>query len=117
MYEELYTARIKWYNIGLKLRLELSDLDNIEDQHASKGSDRCLQKMIIMWLKKRSLNPSWNTLVDALNAKTVGEEALADSIKEKYVKPAAPEESICVAQDSDDKSKGNWDNTLTVRLL
>ena len=84
VYDILYGARRKWRNIGMKLGLELSDLDNIESQYGSRGNDRCLENVVSTFLNRPSLNPTWQLVIDALKSKMVDEEALAVSIEGTY---------------------------------
>ncbi len=63
----------------MRLRLEQHQLGSIKKD---KDED-CLGEMIVKWLKKRSLKPSWQSLLDALNHHTVDEEGLAADIEKK----------------------------------
>ncbi len=59
--------------------MSLEDLDDIEGKH---GSDyhRCLEQMVRGWLKRTSLQPTWQSLSSALKDDMVQEEALAEKI-------------------------------------
>ena len=108
----MFDARGKWRQIGRQLGLKRPDLTDIETRYKAEGNERCLEEMIVLWLKRPSLHPSWQTLVDALAAKTVDEETLSLSVKEKYVKLAPPEEStdqgaVAGGDDRVTASKGN----------
>ena len=80
VYTAVYPARRKWREIGLKLKLHVSDLDDIE--HEFRFNIRRLQEVVRIWLAK---HPGWEALVSALKAKEVGEEGLAPNIEMKYV--------------------------------
>ena len=47
---ELLDVSKKWYDIGLELRLQPGDLENIECQNQDVRI--CLRKMLLHWLKK-----------------------------------------------------------------
>ena len=80
VYTALYPARGKWRTIGIKLGLDLAELDDIEE---SNDNDRRIQQVIRKWLEKRSLNPSWESLIAVLKTREVGREDLAEEIKNK----------------------------------
>ena len=72
----------KWYNLGLQLGIEDTELDVIEE-NSPKDIDTCKRKMFKAWLKITP-NPSYQQLVEAL--KTVGEISEADHLCKKYGK-------------------------------
>ena len=83
--EELYTARTKWYNVGLKLKVPIDDLDSIRSQYNDPGDQLC--EMLKPWLKgDAKSNPKWKVLVEVLRSRLIGESKLAGSLKEKYCK-------------------------------
>ena len=72
-----------WHSLGLHLRLDITQLDQIEEQYfATHGHRRCKTKMIDLWLK---VNPdaSWCMLIKAL--KKIKEQSLADRLTAKYL--------------------------------
>ena len=71
---------VKWYNLGLQLGIEDTELDVI-DQNNSKEIDACKRKMFQAWLRITP-SPSYQQLVEALQ--TVGETSEADSLCKKY---------------------------------
>lgn len=83
--EAVYPAMGKWWWIGLELGLNQEELERIKTKCAN-NIDECLAEMIRKWLKTRSLNPNWLTLVDALKHRIVGEEGVAADVKKKFVK-------------------------------
>ena len=78
----MFTAKHKWYNIGLKLRIPHHTLDDIE-RKKSETEDR-LREMLKQWLSSISPHPTWSGLVQALLSAPVGEKRLAEEIREKY---------------------------------
>ena len=82
VYEALYDISLKWLQIGMKLKINLTP---VRRKYLHKGADRCLQAVIFGWLVSRKLNPSWKKLVEVLRTESVGEEALATEIEQKYV--------------------------------
>lgn len=71
----LYPARIKWYSIGVELKLSVGELDVIKATYSDLGD--CLIEMIKVWLKSIDSLPTWKTLADALRAEPVNELELA----------------------------------------
>ena len=72
----------KWRDIGLRLGLDLSVLEGI----ASSGdTNLCYINVFSRWKNQNSTaHPyTWSTIVQALQAPEVGEERLADKIKNK----------------------------------
>ncbi len=82
VHKALYRVRQKWHPIGLELDLELADLSNIKDQYANEGIDRCLMEMLVVWLKRLTPRPTWQSLVAALKEVTVDEKGVAADIEQ-----------------------------------
>ena len=80
--EELNKACVKWYNIGMMLRVSLDRLDTIKEQY-SNPSD-CLRETLKIWLKTYPSHPTWSNIVDTLRSYTVGEIKLATDLERKY---------------------------------
>ena len=101
VYDFLYTVREKWRVLGIKLGLERSDLNNFESEYT--GNDRRLEEVVSLWLKTRSLQPTWKSLIDALKSNTVKEEGLAHDVEKIFEKTrgdAVIENSVISAMDS-----------------
>ncbi len=78
LYERLFTARNEWCDIGLKLKLSIESLNEIELKHNSKT---CLRKMLEKQLK--TVGPlSWREVCACLRFPTVGRNDVADIIEE-----------------------------------
>ncbi len=75
----VYLARKKWNNIGLELGLTVDVLENIPSEQTTDNGER-LQEVLKKWLRSPSLNPSWESLAEALKSDIVGEEGLAQKI-------------------------------------
>ena len=72
-----------WHTLGIHLRLDIAQLDQIEEQYfATQGHRRCKTKMIDLWLKVKP-DASWHMLIKAL--KKIKEESLADRLTAKYL--------------------------------
>ena len=76
--EELHDVRMKWYKIGLQLKVPDKILDEIESN--KDDNETALRKMLQTWLN-RNPNASWAGIVRALNARSVGESTLASNIE------------------------------------
>ena len=79
---ELYTAvPQKWEEIGILLGIEPGKLDAVKmaEHH---NPNKCLCEMLKLWMRTTSSPHSWLSVVEALDS--VGENALASSLKSKY---------------------------------
>ena len=72
----------KWYNLGLQLGIEDTELDMIEENNP-KDIDTCKRKMFNAW-RRITPSPSYQQLVEALVA--LGETSEADRLCKKYGK-------------------------------
>ena len=75
----------KWYELGLKLGLLKSTLDDIEANHPNDVS-RCLTECLDKWLRRADNVDSrggatWNSLSDAL--KSINEVAVANKLNQE----------------------------------
>ena len=87
--EELHDASLKWYKIGLQLKVSPTCLDKIKEEE-SDSSDKLLE-MLKAWLKKVEPKPTWSALVKVLRTRSVGEEKEAIRLEEKYcIAPKMP---------------------------
>ena len=66
---ELNKVGVKWYNIGMMLRVKLNRLDSIKEQY-SNPSD-CLRETLKIWLRNYPPPPTWSNIVDVLRNDTV----------------------------------------------
>ncbi len=73
-----WSARHKWYNIGLQLGLKADDLDCI--QMSDRDSANCFTEMLKQWLRQGSIEKTWDKLIKALQSETVNYGTLAKSI-------------------------------------
>ena len=77
--EAIWEARPKWYNIGVRLKLEVSDLDAI-DAESGIDLEEKFNRMIKSWLKR--IEPrTWMVLCEALKHPTVAMPNVADKVK------------------------------------
>ena len=79
----IYTVRSKWYHIGLQLKIPFQTLNVIRTEHRDNTTD-CLTEMLQKWLTSVSPPPTWSGLVQALSSAPVGEERLAEEIRQQY---------------------------------
>ena len=76
--EAAWKARVKWYNIGLKLGISADNLDSIEA--TSQNPDKCFTTMIKDWLRNGRPTPSWAAVANALKSPMVGYAQLAEEL-------------------------------------
>ena len=82
MQETLFDADRKWHNIGLRLGLSKADLSRIGANY--KIQQERLRETLILWLRGVDPVPTWKSLVDALENRSVKEHQLAKFVKENY---------------------------------
>lgn len=86
VFEALKSVASKWYNIGLELDLDGSQLHNVEsDLKASPSSinhEKLLEETLKIRLETGEL--SWKDVVHALNR--VGEGAMAERLAQEHSK-------------------------------
>ena len=80
--EAVWDVRSKWHIFGISLGIDPYTLDAISTRHRG-DPDKCLSDMIQQWLDSES-KATWEALIDALEAKSVGFVWLAQSLREKY---------------------------------
>lgn len=76
----IWAARCKWYDLGIELKLDITDLDAISKKHGS-DTDACLTEMLTMWLKQTEPRPKWSTMIKALKREPIGFQQLAEDIE------------------------------------
>ena len=81
---KLWEARIKWFNIGLGLNLDDSDLEAIRRTNRDNVDD-CFMDMLKKWLTT-SPKPTKSNLITVLREKTVGFNQLAEELESKSFK-------------------------------
>ncbi len=88
VYEKLYPLRGKWHFIGVQLGISLEHLDNYEDDY--RNNHQCLRMVILDWLRRRKLRPTWKALIEALRHETVGDEGAAHDLQELVMMGTQP---------------------------
>ena len=61
----LFPIAHEWANIGSLLDMSPDELSNIK--HDNDGAQNCLREMIILWLKRVTIRPTWQSLADAVS--------------------------------------------------
>ena len=79
--EELNGVSVKWYNIGMQLRVEIDRLDAVKEQYNHPSN--CLRETLKIWLKTYP-SPTWSNVVEALRSSTIGEPKLAADLECNY---------------------------------
>ena len=74
--------RSKWHLFGIALGIDPYTLDAINVKLRG-DPDTCLRDMLQQWLDSES-EVTWEALIDALDAKSVGLVRLAQSLRDKY---------------------------------
>ena len=82
MYERLYKASAKWYNIGIYLKVSIDTLKSIEKEYRGIPEE-CLREMLIKCLQ--TTKPlTWRDVYVCLISPTVQREDIAEEI-EKWI--------------------------------
>ena len=76
--QELSGMKQKWYEIGVDLGLEVSEI-----HHQYSDPNVCLRETLRAELQ-HSAPTTWRNIVDALRSPDVGESQLADQLEAKY---------------------------------
>ena len=72
-----------WEDLGMALGLKMAELSVIEeDKSTSKAR---MKAVLLAWLQGRGLDPSWQTLCNALRDELVDRTDLADKIEHKKI--------------------------------
>ena len=71
---------VKWYQLGIQLKLDTVLLTEIDNTNQSEDMKR--SKMFAAWLKQSAA--SVKQLLVALRLKSVGENTIADELERKY---------------------------------
>ena len=80
----LWRARSQWYNIGVRLKMDTTDLDVIDKEAGYEIKDM-FNRMILSWLK--TTGPcTWKVLYKALRHPTVNMPDVAQEIKANWMK-------------------------------
>ena len=94
--EAVWEARVKWFNIGLKLGISAGTLDSIGKAN-NQNPDDCLTAMIKYWLRNGRPKPSWAAVANALKSPLVEHAQLAEQL---------PQQSTC-STDTDHSSSSS----------
>lgn len=79
VYDAVYTARTRWYSIGLHLDVPVDTLDSIKQESGDGGDHLC--NVLKLWLKQGGA--TWGALSAALKSPTVGECQLAKMLEDR----------------------------------
>ena len=75
--DKAWEARVKWFEIGLQLEMDVAELESIEKANLHQP-EKCFTVMLTSWLRQKEA--TWEKLIEALNSKQVGHAQLAESI-------------------------------------
>ena len=76
----------KWRQFGIELRLNTSELDCFS-LASPEDALRCFSFVFTLWQNRMSREPySWLTVVESLNAPSIGEHKLALELKNKLTR-------------------------------
>lgn len=76
--EAVWEARSKWYNIGIRLKLKVPDLDCIDAEPGINVEEK-FNRMVKSWLKMTE-SCTWPALCEALKHPTVAMPNVAEEV-------------------------------------
>ena len=80
----LWRARSQWYNIGVRLKMDTTDLDVIDKEGGFEIKEK-FNRMVLAWLK--TTGPcTWKVLYEALKHPTVNMTDVAETLMENWIK-------------------------------
>ena len=90
-------ATTKWCELGLELELKYSQLEVIRVNHRQDVKS-CFREMLHNWLNRADPPPTWEALIEALKADSVGLPAVARTIEKAcvHVEKTTPSEGQCL---------------------
>ena len=98
--QELLPVAERWKAIGRALQLDMTKFeDEMQQPHlgsrTDKSAENYLLEMLREWLKCPNGQPTWHSIVDALQSSAVGEMKLALLLESKYciAAPWKPEDT------------------------
>ena len=100
---ELATV-INWFSLGINLGLPKHELSKIQQSYAHQGNDQQRLEMLYLWLQ-RTPNATWEDVMRALQQ--MGENRVAENIREKYIRGRSKLHKEAESDDNDDKKKKN----------
>ena len=77
----LHHISSRWYDLGVQLRIDVGDLDNIKKNNPVVNE--CLREMLKIWLKQVAPYPTWNALINVLKCPVINEQQLANKLQTK----------------------------------
>ena len=103
--EELLPAQTQFYVLGVKLKLEIHEIEAIHTKYLDPR-DRLLH-IIIAFLRRAEPRPTWRMIVDALRSPAINFTALAERVEAVHFPdstatrppPPATGESVTDSQD------------------
>jgi len=73
----------KWHSLGIQLGLPPELLNNIEQNH-SKDTQRCCEEIFKEWVVRPELEPSWSSLIEALESDAVSQKSVACELNQLF---------------------------------
>ena len=77
MYDAVYPARVRWYQIGMGLEVDIGTLDAIEADETS--ANKRLLKTLQEWLQNGT-DCSWAALKKVMESSIVGRKDIASTL-------------------------------------
>ena len=72
-------TKVKWYQIGIQLNIDLATLNAYETQ--SSDVMRCFTNVFAEWKRAAELPYTWATVIEALESDAVSEKDTASSVR------------------------------------
>ena len=72
-------TKVKWYQVGIQLNIDLATLNAYETQ--SSDTMRCYTNVFAEWKRADKLPYTWATVIEALESDAVSEKDTASSVR------------------------------------
>ena len=82
--DEIQPKTNEWKVIALRLDMDPVYIERIERQERGNIKS-CFRKVFTKWKKQRKPPFTWAQIINTLDSPSVGEHALADELKKKYI--------------------------------
>ena len=88
VYREVSSLKAKYYELGIALGLPAGELDAVKSAY-HHNIDHALSEVLLLWLREKSatsktLPPTWQSLVRAVDSPTCGNHMLAMTISSRH---------------------------------
>ena len=74
-------TQVKWYQVGIQLKIDVTTLKTYETQSSVCDPMRCYADMFVEWKRASKLPYTWATIIKVLESDAVSEKDTASSVR------------------------------------